>query len=317
MAGGLAFEKEVRTMLRHAGLGEARDIRLLDGGLSHTVYVVDRRWVVRIGTGPDGKELPKAADVLRAVAGRVAAPALIGVDFSGAHVPGNVLVCSFVEGRRMAELWSEAPAPERRRLVLAVARELDALHALPPESVECFRDLAPWAERKEKRVRAALDCARETGEFEVERLDRMQAYLEAHVSALGTAGPAVLAHCDVHWETVIVRDAAIVALLDFDDVEVAPAELDVWELLFAVGAADGLEAPLYGVDEVYGAALRAPGVLERLVIGEIEEILKLATRELGWISREAARVEADAAYRATFESDLYPRLLARVTGRLP
>ena len=127
----------------------------------------------------------------------------------------------------------------------------------------------------------------------------------------------MLAHCDVHWENVIVRDAASVALLDFDDVEVAPAELDVWELLFAVGAADAPEAPLHGVDDVYGAAMRAPGVLERFAIGEIEEILELATRELGWISREAARVEADAAYRATFESDLYPRLLARVTGRLP
>ena len=317
MADGLAFEQGVRVILRDAGLGEARDIRPLDGGLSHTTYAVDRRWVVRIGTGPDGKQLPKSAGVLRAVAGRVAAPALVGVDFSRTHVPYNVLVCSFVEGRRMAELWPAAPAPERRRLVFAVARELDALHALPPESVECFRDLAPWAERKEKRVRAALDCARETGEFEVERLDRMQAYLEAHVSALGTAGPAVLAHCDVHWENVIVRDAASVALLDFDDVEVAPAELDVWELLFAVGAADAPEAPLHGVDDVYGAAMRAPGVLERFAIGEIEEILELATRELGWISREAARVEADAAYRRTFESDLYPRLLARVAGRLP
>lgn len=317
MAGGLAFERGVRAILRAAGLGEARDIRPLAGGLVHTVYAVDDRWVVRIGTGPDGKLLPKAADVLRAVAGRVAAPALVGVDFSRAHVPENVLVCSFVEGRRLSELWPEAPAPERRRLVLGVALELDALHALPPESVECFRGLAPWAERVERRVRAALARARETGEFEVERLDRMQAYLEAHVSALGTAGPAVLVHYDVHWENVIVRDAAIVALLDFDDVEVAPAEVDVWELLFAVGAADAPQAPLYGVGEVYGAAMRAPGVLERFAIGEIEEILKLATQELSWISREAARVEADEAYLRTFESDLYRRLLARVTGRLP
>lgn len=317
MAPKLAFDEGVRSILRDAGLGDVGEIRPLTGGLVNTVYAVDRRWVVKIGTGPDGALFPKAADVMRAVAGRVAAPELVAVDFSHERIPANVMVCGFVEGSRLTSLWPDATTAERRRLALAVAHELEALHGVPPDAVECFRGLAPWHERLEERVRAVLARSRAAGTFELERLARMEAYLDSHRAALKRGGPEVLIHYDVWWENVIVRDGEVVALLDFDDAERAPVERDVWELLFAVGAADAPDAPLYGVEEVYGSAMRRAGAYERFAIGEIEEVLKLATDELGWISRASARVEADQAYRRTFESDFYRRLLSRVTGRPP
>ena len=236
------------------------------------------------------------------------------MDFSRERVPANVLVCSFVEGQLGDEVWAGASRAEREGLVRAFARQLDALHGLPAGAIECFRALAPWPERKERRVRAALARARASESFERPRLDRMEAYLETHAAALGDAAPAVPVHCDVRWENALFRNGVLAALLDFDDVEVAPAESDVWELLFAVGADDHEEAALYGVQDLSGELLRAPGVLERFAIGEIEEILKLASDELGWISRSAARREANRAYERTFESDTYARLLARMVG---
>ena len=311
---GLAYEEGVREILRDAGLGEGSEIRPLSGGLSNTVYAVDRRFVVRIGTGVDGDKLPVAADVLRAVEGRVAAPSLVCVDFSRERVPANVLVCSFVEGRLGDEVWAGASGAEREGLVRAVAGELDALHAVRAEAIPCLWALPPWPERVERRARVALARARASESFERLRLDRMEAYLERHVAALDDASPAVPVHYDVRWENALFRNGVLAALLDFDDVELAPAEADVWELLFAVGADDHEAAALYGIQDLYGELLRAPGVLERFAIGEIEEILKLASDELGWISRSAARREADRAYERTFQSDTYARLLARVVS---
>ncbi len=304
----------VRALVREAGLGPGDTVERLEGGLMHDVFRVDRDLVVRVGGDPDAVDFPKTANVLRAVAGHVAAPTLLHTDFSRARVPANVLVYRWVAGERLAALWPSLPTDEREHYLDQIERELRALHEISPDSVPEFRGLAPWPERKRRSVEASLARAAAEDAFHEDRLDRMRDVFERNAPSLATAPEPVLVHYDVHWENFVVRDGQIVALLDFDDVRLAPAEQDWWELLFALGADADPRVDLSWFAAHCGPELAGPGVLERFLLDEIDEIVKLLTDELGWIGREDAQREADAAYRRAFESDFFARLLSRATS---
>jgi aminoglycoside phosphotransferase (APT) family kinase protein len=311
----VALEEAVRDLVRAAGLGPGGEVERMPDGLMHDVFRVDRELVVRVGTGPGAaRDFPKAASVLRAIAGRLPAPRLLYTDFTRSRLAGEVIVCSQVEGERLSALWPGLGATERLLYGAQVGDALEALHAVPPDGIPELADLGPWPERAAEDARAALERARRERALAPPRLDRMQACLEGARWALESAPPAVLVHYDVHWENVIVRDGAIAALLDFDDVRLAPAEQDWWELLFASNLHDDPRADVEWFAKARGHELRAPGCLERFLVDEIGEIVRMLTEEVGWVDRDTARREAQEAYVHAFESDFYPELLARVSS---
>lgn len=301
----------VLALVRDAGLGPGETLERLEGGLVHDVFRVDEQLVVRVGRGPDAAGFPQTAHVLRAVAGHVSAPVLLHTDFSRQRVPANVLVYRWVEGQRLASLWPSLSMREREHYLDQVERELRALHGIAPESVPELDGLDAWPERKRRSVETSLARAARSPAFPPERVGRMRDFFERNAPALEAAPPPVLVHYDVHWQNVVVRDGRIAALLDFDDIRLAPPEQDWWELLFALRADEEPGVDLSWFAAHCGPDLTGPGVLERFLLDEIDEIVKLMTEPLAWIGRDDAVREADAAYRRAFETDFFARLLAR------
>ena len=121
--------------------------------------------------------------------------------------------------------------------------------------------------------------------------------------------PAKLVHLDAHLENVLVQDGEVTGLVDFDDAEIAPPEVDVWWLLYSV-VEDGevtAEDAIGWLRDRFPAVFQAPGMPERLVLNEVVELLWGLTQAeaASRITPEEAREESELTYHRLFESDFY------------
>lgn len=299
----------VPLILQNAGLGKPSTIERLRGGIANHVYRVNGEWVVRIGSGSDGPRFPKAAGVLQAVAGRVKAPQVIYTDFTRTRFPYEVMVCSYIEGRLLSNMWPGLAAAERQRYVIAVTEELAKVHAVPSRGLSCFRN-RPWAPSVQHGLARYLTLARECDCAASDRLDRMEAFASANEWSLWNAPPDVVNHNDAHWKNVLVHEGQFAGIVDFDDAEVAPAEADHWSLVFAATELDDRTTPaeaMRWIGEACPSAFRHPGCRERFMIRRVLEILWNLTeaKDASWMTPEAAERAAADAYEKVFKTGYY------------
>jgi Ser/Thr protein kinase RdoA (MazF antagonist) len=309
----------VRIVAEDAGLGAVSQMERLEGGIVNEVYRVNQDWIVRIGTGSDGVQFPKSADVLRAVAGRIKAPALLYTDFSLSKVPYNVQVLSFISGSPLSRVWADCNQEQKRRWVLSILEEMSRLYTVNTHEIPCFADFEPWADREMKFLITHLEEAKNRNAYPTERLDRMEKAIETHADSLHLAPPAVLIHCDTHWGNVIVRDGEIAGLIDFDDTDIAPPEMDLWNLAFALSEEEtGLEMAqvLKWIVEARPELFRSKGIRGRFILEVITDILDSVGEATSWRTRSEGLRDADEMYSDLFETNRYEELMT-VLGEPP
>jgi len=159
------IESSVPLLLRDAGLAPPSEIERMTGGIANHVYRVDGRWTVRIGTGSDGVQFPKSADILRTIEGRVKAQHVVHTDFTRRIVPYNVMICEYIEGTLLSTVWPAMPREEKRRGVRLVVEEIRRLHTVPIGEIPCFASLAPWPQRIDAEIASLLEVVRSGRSF--------------------------------------------------------------------------------------------------------------------------------------------------------
>lgn len=297
------MEQLVARILADAGLPMVGRARRLAGGVANHVYAIDDRYVVRIGTAADGECFPQAAAVMRAVEGEVLCPRVLHADFSKTRYDWNVMVCSWLPGRMLDDVWLGLSLAQKRDHVRQVARQLERIHRVPPAAVPQFARLPPRRERFLAKARAQLEHARSRGLFPHERLDRMGDCIDDLAPALALAGPDVVIHNDAHLYNTLSHDGRFSGLLDFDDTELAPAENDVRYLIYRVIEKDpSLGEPQLcdWIGDLFPTYAARPGRRERATLDAIGGILSDLAGEAYWETPAEQRADADAAYRKLF-----------------
>jgi aminoglycoside phosphotransferase (APT) family kinase protein len=283
----------------------------LGGGAANHVYCLDERYVVRLGTGPDGRCFGQSSAVLSAVAGRMAAPRLLHADLSRRRYPFNVMVCSYLPGESLFSLWDRLDPTGRMGIVSRVGPELDVLHSVAPDSVPCFVGALPWPQVARSSLDSAFAAA--AGRGDGIPLSRLRDYVDLNWPAMESAPPAVILHNDVHWSNIIACDGRYAGLIDFDDTELGPPEIDAWGLahflaysdrpgdLTPMSRPDAMRAAFALARRFWPGPLGSPGALARYTIYQIGVILGCLTNVMPWHTVEESAQEAKLIYHSLFE----------------
>lgn len=302
----------VRPVLEAASLPRTRRIEAVPEGVGNHVFFVGDDLVVRVGTGTDGAKFPTCIAVLQAAKGTVRVPELVYADTTCVEVPHPVMVLRRLPGRPLSRAWPMQSKEQRVRALHRLMAELDRLHGVAEQRVpDCFR-VGPWWHERVTFIRREIRRQRDRCGFPAEWLRRMEGHLEENLDALQNAPQVGLLHGDPGWGNVLFEGTDLTGLIDLDEARYGPAEEDTWQVLLEADVETEQWIPTDRVAELPGFDLSSPGVLERLLIRETENILLLLTGELSWRTPEDARADAHRTYRDAFESDDMVRLLERL-----
>ncbi|MCH9684532.1 MAG: aminoglycoside phosphotransferase family protein [Deltaproteobacteria bacterium] len=302
----------VHLALEAAGVPRPWRIQSVPEGIGNHVFFVGDELVVRVGTGTDGAKFPAAIAVLRAAAGVVRVPEVVHADMSCTVVPYPVMVLRRLPGRPLCRSWSDLDAEQRISALERLMEELDRLHRVPDDRVPDSMRTVPWWARREAFIRREIRRQHDCSGFPTEWLSRMERYLDDNFDALGNAPLVGILHGDPGWGNVLFDGAEFCGLIDLDETRYGPSDEDSWQVLFEAGIEAEQWIPAECLALLPGLDLSAPGVLERYVIRETENILLLLTGELSWKTPEEAREDAHETYRDAFDSDDMARLLEQL-----
>ena len=303
-------DDEAEAILYHvvsdAELGNVSTVSRFHTGVANHVYLVNQRFVIRIGTADDGPSFPKSVAILKAIDGHVKAPAIIYDDISCSRVPFNVMIYTFIPGVAICNLWNDMSASERHHYVLGIGHELQSLHRFPFLQIDHFQEQEDWANRFIGDLEHYFELAYNKKAFSPTRLAVMHRKFEACVDSVFRAAPPAIVHNDINWSNVIVKDGDLVALLDFDDAKIAPPEDDYWALIrMLVEKGESPRIAMNWIDDLSPGLTKLEGFRERCLLRQVYEILWNATTHYSWESASSALAEANAQFHDTFERRVF------------
>lgn len=292
----------VPSVLEAAGLPTGGDMEREDGGIANHVYRVGDDYIVRIGSGSDGKEFGKTCAVLRAIDGQVKAQRLLYADDSCRVFDFPVMVCEYVPGETLEAIWRNISNTQKRNCFHQLLEELDRLHEIDWRRIDVFDNTRDWVVQREEALQVVLKKARDDASVDQGLVDDLEAYWAENHHMLRTSYTPVLIHNDANVSNVIFsRDLRLNAVIDFDDCDVAPAEAEYWNITFEL--LGGENPP--SINEIKGwlrgyYEFEDLGALVRLKLDQVYWYLFSMVEDLSWRSKPTSRAEAHTDYQEIF-----------------
>ena len=292
----------VPSVLETAGLPTAGAIERESGGIANHVYRVSNDYIIRIGSGTDGKEFGKTCAVMRGIEGQIKAPKLLYGDDSCRDFEFPVMVCEYVHGNTLKAIWHDISNTQRRNCMHQLLEELRCLHEFDWSWIDLFDSHSDWVTQREEQLQVVLSKARDDTSVDQVLVDHFAAYWDENHDMLLTSSPPVLVHNDANITNVIfTKDLKLSALIDFDDCELAPVETEYWNMTFEL--LDEKNPP--SLNEIKGWLRRYyefedPNALVRLKLDEVYWNLYSMVEDLSWRSKRTSRAEAQIDYQEIF-----------------
>lgn len=208
----------------------AGDIRLLTGGQVNRVYAVGGRYVVRVGQREDAfQRLQRETLLLQRLQGRIPVAEVYAFgEFEGAVYQ----IQGFRPGVKLYTVWKDLQSAVQERIAAEVAQALRVLHGETFAQFGRGYEGAPfyehWADFLEAKFRRTVD---EIGTLGIRMVpgivEAAQEYFMAHRQVL-EGGVATLVHGDLTLTNVLVDQARLSAILDFEYALQAPRDYELW-----------------------------------------------------------------------------------------
>ncbi len=302
-----------RRVLELAGLPQPPALQRAKEGIANHVYFAGDV-VVRLGTGSDAVHYGRSAAVMRAASAIAAVPDVLFCDVSMSVLPVRVMVVARAPGVPVRQRWTAMDRSERLAVMHQVAQQLDRLHTLRPCDVPDAGFGEPWFATSLDEMRGWLDTLPGAVDFPAERFDALNRVAEAAAAALSNAPPTVVVHNDVHWGNVLVQGGQLTAVLDFDDVQSGPAEIDAWGLWDAAGLDDDPWVEPRELARLPGFDLSDPGALLRAEFAAAHAILEHLSGRLSWCSAAESLADAHETWQWVFVQRQPARQLQALNG---
>ena len=206
---------------------DATTARPLPGGQSNHVYLLEGRYVVRLGRGADARRrLEGEAALLARLPAEVLAPRIAA---GGRLEDWTYQVQPRLEGRPLHHLWTGLSPETKDALVAQLAAALRALHAVPVEGygpatgADAERH-GSWRARCEEAFAALVGQLGEVGYALPEAVTaEMARFWAEHADALEPSRPS-LVHGDIWPGNLLVEGDRLVAIVDWELAAQAPPD---------------------------------------------------------------------------------------------
>jgi aminoglycoside phosphotransferase (APT) family kinase protein len=223
-----ALENLIRIICQKEGL-EARIISTLSGGQVNQVFLIDDAHVIRIGSREDAfQRLKQETELVQRLTQDIPVPRVIAFGQHNGHV---YQIQQFIRGQKLHSAWKHFPPEVQDRIVAELATHLKTLHKMVFPQFGYFHLPASWndswlefftdqftntlAEIKALGIRIAPDL-----------LAAAVSYFDEHKQALQEGVPA-LVHGDLWPGNILVEQAKIAAILDFEYSVQAPRDFEL------------------------------------------------------------------------------------------
>ena len=292
----------VPSVMEAAGLPTAGAVERESGGIANHVYRAGDEYIVRIGSGSDGKEFGKSCAVMREIEGQIKSQRLYYGDDSCSEFSFPVMVCEYIPGKPLHEIWRNISDTQKRKCFHQLLEELDRLHEVDWRSIAEFDLSRSWVDKREEQLSLLLDRARADTSVDQSLVNQLEAYWVENHGMLQTSSAPVLIHNDANVSNFIfTRDLRLRAVIDFDDCDIAPVESEYWNITFELlddanpPSLKEIKSWLKGYYE-----FEDPYALVRLKLDEVYWSLFSMVKDLSWKSKRTARREAETGYQEIF-----------------
>ncbi len=125
------MENLVKTICAREGL-TGRDIRALSGGQVNQVFLVDERYVLRIGAREDAlQRLTRETELLRRLENKIPVPKILAFNQQDEF---TYQIQQFLPGQKLLSVWKDLRPEAQENLAAELAGYLKILHSTPPPS---------------------------------------------------------------------------------------------------------------------------------------------------------------------------------------
>jgi len=206
----------------------ANTITRLSGGQINHVYLVDDRYIVRIGARENAcRRLKRETALLQSLVHDLPVPRVLAL---GQHKDYAYQVQTFIEGEPLHHLWPDLPPGQKAHLVGELATYLQTLHAnaypgFGPHGDEDHHQ--SWSEFcKANFYNTLADFQALNLVIPPAILKKITDNFKHHKHVLHAAEP-VLVHGDLWPGNILVNNGSISAILDFEFAAQAPRDYEL------------------------------------------------------------------------------------------
>jgi aminoglycoside phosphotransferase (APT) family kinase protein len=297
----------IPAVVEAAGLpaSPAGNVSRESGGIANHVYNIDDQYIVRIGTGSDGQAFDRTCAVMKAIEGSIPCQHLYYSNLSCDDFDFPVMVCEYVPGQQLKARWQKLTSTQQQHCMQQYLTVLDSLHRFDWRSISVFEQDFDWPSHRAQQTDELLTRASNDAELDQSLIANLRQYWSHNRDFINAAAPPVLIHGDANISNVLFDDKLnLTAIIDLDDCEVAPVEVEFWNMTFEL--MDEQPSPNLEQIKLWFRGFydfNEAGSLTRLKLGEVYWNLYCLVEELSWRSKRTCREEAATDYQEIFVED--------------
>jgi len=221
-------ENLVKAICAREGL-TGRDIRALTGGQVNQVFLVDEKYVLRIGAREDAlQRLTRETELLRRLENKIPVPKILAFNQQDEF---TYQIQQYLPGQKLLSVWKDLRPEAQENLAAELAGYLKILHSIPPPSPgfasQDGQRYEAWGNLISVRFKNTLE--------EINRLNIQMVpgyielavnYFEENKQVLEESVPALI-HGDLTMVNTLVDQGKISAILDFEYSMQAPIDYEL------------------------------------------------------------------------------------------
>jgi len=225
------MENVIARICKKEGL-EARTIQPVSGGQVNQVFLIDDRFILRIG-GREGayQRLKAETELLQRLAGQVPVARVYAFGQEGDLV---YQIQRYVQGEKLYTIWNQLDCKSQDRLAGELAEYLKLFRKITFEKFGYLSD--PLHQFDSWQGCLAFEFNRTLAEFQAlgirtfpGMLDLAADFFEKNRAVLGEGGSS-LVHGDLWMGNILVDKGKISAILDFEYAMQAPADFELFKM---------------------------------------------------------------------------------------
>jgi aminoglycoside phosphotransferase (APT) family kinase protein len=213
-----AFELVTR-IFHHHRVAKVTSVEKIDIGFSNDLYSVNGAYVLKLnGSQDDSKDLEREIYFCRLFQNRLPVPKIILADASRTLLDRSFVLYEKIAGDNLYAAWHLYSENQKKAIVRQICSYLRIINATSTEMVltEFGSELeGNWHDAIYSNITQALDILECNRALEPELLQETRSFLDRHHDVLYEQRIA-LTYFDPHFDNFLVRDGAIVGMLDFE-----------------------------------------------------------------------------------------------------
>ncbi|MCB9798566.1 phosphotransferase [Candidatus Nomurabacteria bacterium] len=216
--------EKVKKIFEINDLVEPNSVKKIEVGFTNKVYSVDDKYILKV-CDDEGNEYRMAREVYlyKLFSPSIPVPEVIIYDTSKSIFDKHYVVYPRIKGENLYNVWHKMDEHERKQIVKELCNHLRAINETPyNDFVEKFDvDISKsWREIVVDKINVSLEKLKQENTLVDEVILGVRDFVEKHQSVLDEAKMAFV-HWDTHFDNVLVEDGKIVAMLDFERIEVS------------------------------------------------------------------------------------------------